>query len=49
MLKALHEMDLNGVWDKKTITCHSGDFTEDDPNSWLAWRNSRVGDGQKII
>lgn len=49
MLKALHEQDLNGLWDVKTVLCSAGNFTPGDMDGWLNWRNSLTEDGQKFI
>lgn len=40
LFQGLHEQELSGLWDAKTVQCSRGAFVAGDYFSWREWRNS---------
>lgn len=48
LFQGLHEQEVSGLWDQKTVQCSGGQFLAGDYNGWKAWRNSVVPDNQRV-
>lgn len=40
LFAGLYEQERNGLWDKKTVQCSSGNYVAGDYGGWKRWRNS---------
>jgi len=44
LMRGLHEQEISGLWDKKTVQCSTGSYVAGDYSGWKRWRNSVTAD-----
>lgn len=48
LFHGLHEQQVSGLWDQKTVQCSTGQFQAGDYSGWKKWRNSAAPPNQRV-